>query len=153
MNKRMLTAIVCCFALISVACGNSNDNSTGASGQAQGKPTLSIASPADGASVKQPFTIHLSTNATLGTPDSGNYHVHLYYDGDQTNYDKVYSDSFEVSSLSPGKHTIVASLRNADHSPAGPQTQVSITVTGGGSSSGSSGNSGDSSNGNGGYHY
>jgi len=49
----------------------------------------------------------------------------------------VYSDTTQVQGLSAGKHTIEASLRNADHSAVGPTTSITVTVTGGATSSGS----------------
>jgi hypothetical protein len=77
--------------------------------------------------------------------------VHFYYDGITTKYDVVTSDTFQVTTLSPGTHTILASLRNADHSPAGPEQRITITVSGGGG--GKSSKSGGSNSGGGGYGY
>jgi hypothetical protein len=46
-------------------------------------------------------------------------------DGD---YDLVYGDHAEVMGLAPGTHTVLASLRNANHSDAGPHATISVTV-------------------------
>ena len=123
------------FSALAVAC--SNGTSTSASG---GGDTLSITSPADGANVSEPFTLKLDASVPLGDPSTGEDHVHLCFDGascDSGNYVKVYSDTTQVQGLSAGKHTIEASLRNADHSAVGPTTSITVTVTGGATSSGS----------------
>ena len=57
-------------------------------------------------------------------------------------------NSFEVTGLSAGKHTLEVSLRNADHSAAGPTDTATITVTGGATSSSTA-----SPTGGGGYSY
>jgi hypothetical protein len=103
--------------------------------------------------VKQPFTVQIATSEKLGPTSSGEDHVHLYFDGSQSNYDVCTSSSCQVSGLSPGKHTIEASLRHADHSDAGPKDSITVVVGGAGSSgssSGGAGSSGGSSGGGGG---
>jgi hypothetical protein len=122
------------FGTLAVACSNSSSTAGG------GGASLSIASPADGAEVSEPFTVKLDASVPLGDPSTGEDHVHLCFDGascDNGDYLKVYSDSAEVQSLSPGQHTIEASLRNADHSAVGPTATITVTVTGGATSSGS----------------
>ena len=56
--------------------------------------------------------------------------MHLNYDtttpdGD---YDLVYGNTVQVTGLAPGVHTILASLRNANHSDAGPRELITVTV-------------------------
>jgi hypothetical protein len=38
--------------------------------------------------------------------------------------------------LSSGEHEVTASLRNADHSPAGDEATITVTVAGGGGGNG-----------------
>jgi Bacterial Ig domain len=130
-SGRLALLALLAFGVLAVACSN------GSSAAAGGGPTLSIASPADGAKVSEPFTVRLNASVPLGDPSTGNDHVHLCFDGascDQTgSYQLVYGDSTQVKGLSPGQHTIEASLRNADHSAVGPTTRITVTVTGGAS--------------------
>jgi hypothetical protein len=133
------------LGLMGVACG-SNSGGTAA---AAGGTSFSIKSPSNGAQVKEPFTIQVSTNAKLGPPSSGNDHYHLYFDGSQANYTICASTTCQVSGLSPGKHVIEASLRNADHSAAGPKDTITVTVGGGGGNGG--GGNGGGNGGGGGY--
>src|SRR5207247_3748323 len=96
-----------------------------------------ITSPSGGASVSEPFTLKVQSSVALGEPSTGRDHVHLCFDGANcdTEYKLVYSDTFQITGLSPGQHTIEASLRNADHSAAGPTASITVTVTGGATSS------------------
>ncbi|HEY7874826.1 MAG TPA: hypothetical protein VIG64_06855, partial [Actinomycetota bacterium] len=101
-------------------------------------------------------TLQLTAADDLGPPESGNHHVHVFYDGDDSEYEVVASDSFQVTDLSPGEHTLTASLRNADHSPAGTDVTIDLTIAGGsgdsdGSKSGGSKDSGPSDDANYGY--
>jgi hypothetical protein len=93
---------------------------------------LAIASPADGDRVAGEFTVALDANVPLDDPSTGEHHVHLCIDGAdcdvESEYSLVYGDSFEVTGLSPGEHTIGASLRNADHSEAGVSDDITVTV-------------------------
>lgn len=94
--------------------------------------TVSLAAPVDGAEVTVPFDVTLDSNVALGPPESGNRHVHLFFDTDtdSADYDIVYGDTAQVSrELAPGEHTIIASLRNPDHSDAGPSQTISVIVT------------------------
>ena len=74
----------------------------------------------------------------LGSTDSGKHHVHLYFDGDDSKYEVVESDSMEITDASPaveglksGEHELDISLRNADHSAAGFDTSITVNVNGG----------------------
>ena len=103
---------------------------------AGGDLTLSIAAPTEGAEVSIPFEVTLQSNVALGAPESGNHHVHLFFDTDtaSSDYELVYGNSVQgTRELAPGEPTIVASLRNADHSPAGPEQTVTFVVAGAGS--------------------
>jgi Bacterial Ig domain len=130
MRSDMRSILAAAFALSVVAVACSNNASAG-----NGGDTVSITSPADGAKVSEPFTVTLSSNQALGDPSTGDDHVHLCFDGascHSDSYQLVYSDTAQVQGLSPGQHTIEASLRHADHSAVGPTATITVTVTGAG---------------------
>ncbi|MFI8523132.1 hypothetical protein ACIGB8_01710 [Promicromonospora sukumoe] len=125
---------------------SSSSDSSGSSGSGGGGGmTLKITSPDAGATVEVPFTVDLSSSVPLGPTDSGKHHVHVFFDGDDQQYLVVEGDSVQVTDLPAGEHEIDASLRNADHSAAGVETHIDVTV--GSAGSGGSGSSGDSSTG------
>jgi VCBS repeat-containing protein len=127
----MRSILAAAFALSVVAVECSNNASAGGGGG----DTVSISSPAAGAKVSEPFTLTLSSNQALGDPSTGDDHVHLCFDGascDSGSYQHVYSNTAQVQGLSPGQHTIEASLRHADHSAVGPTATITVTVTGAG---------------------
>jgi hypothetical protein len=136
------------LAIVTTACSNGTS-------AASGKPTLQIVSPAGGASVTEPFVLKVSSSVPLGAPSTGDHHVHLCFDGAScdTEYKLVYGNSFTVNGLSKGKHTIEASLRNADHSDTGVNTTITVDVTGTANGIGATGATGGSSGGGGGYGY
>ena len=68
----------------------------------------------------------------LGPPASGLEHVHVFVDGQSDDYTVVGGSSFTVEGLSPGEHTIDVTLQHADHSSAGAEDQVEVTVDGSG---------------------
>ncbi|TCC54394.1 hypothetical protein E0H73_38755 [Kribbella pittospori] len=117
-----------------VACG-SNDESADAGGM-----SLSIAEPAKDATVSLPFTVKVDAGVPLGPTESGKHHVHLWLDNHANDYLVVESDTAEITSgqkatlsgkplgVSPGTHTIHVSLRNANHSAAGVDTEMTIKV-------------------------
>ncbi len=112
------------FAVLAAACGDE------ATAKGDGSATFDITAPADGAEVGSPFTVEVASNVALGDPSSGNHHVHLCFDGKDcdTEYSLVYGNTFDVEDLTPGEHTIEASLRNADHSDAGVTDTITVTV-------------------------
>jgi hypothetical protein len=128
---RLLGAVFA-IGLFSAACSNA-----GAS-PGSGGTSLSITSPSEGATVSEPFTVELDASVPIGDPSTGDHHVHLCFDGascdDVAGSVIAYTSSAQVTGLSPGMHTIEASLRNADHSDAGVSTTITVTVSGGGSS-------------------
>ncbi len=138
-----LSAVVL-MVLLAAGCGSSNTSS------GDGGSSLKIVSPADGASVSEPFTLKFDAGVPLGEPGTGDHHVHVCFDGascDSGSYKIAYGDSFTVTGLATGRHTIEASLRNSDHSAAGATASVTVTITGGGGPSASPSPSG------GGYGY
>ena len=101
---------------------------------------IAYAGPADGAPPVPPGAVVVDADGRSIVPGLVDCHVHLCFDGascDSGNYQIVYGDSGQVQGLSPGQHTITASLRHADHSAVGPTTTITVTVTGGATSSGS----------------
>lgn len=109
---------------LSGACSAGGDDSSG-------KPTLTISEPAAGTSVTVPFTVRFASSEKLGATSTGLHHVHLYFDDHSDQYLIVESDSVQVTDAPAGQHVLHLSLRNANHSPAGAETQMAITVSGG----------------------
>lgn len=134
---RLLSAPVLVLVLALSACGDDGGDSTSTTGGGDdGGMTLSITSPAGGDTVDVPFTVELESSEDLGTTEEGLHHVHIFFDGDDSEYMVVESDSVEITELPAGAHVINASLRNADHSAAGVETEVEVTVGGGGGDDG-----------------
>jgi hypothetical protein len=129
MRRYTLPLLLVAFALAAAACGEESEAGAGGGG---GSDQLSIESPSEGAEVSVPFTLQFSSSEELGPTDTGAFHIHVFYDGNEAEYEVVESDTFEVGNLSAGEHTITASLRNADHSAAGAEDEISVTVSGGG---------------------
>jgi hypothetical protein len=128
MSRRTVLAGAAFVILLLVACGAGEETGSRGGGDA----SLSIASPTDGAKVSVPFTLEISSDVELGATDTGAHHVHVFFDGDDSNYEVVESDRFQVTELASGEHTVTASLRNADHSPAGAEDEITVIVTGAG---------------------
>jgi hypothetical protein len=141
---RMLTVLGAIVLVAAAGCGSDSADagstgSTGSGGGGGGAKTVTIKEPADGAAIGIPFTLRLDSGVELGTTDSGKDHVHLFFDGDDSKYEVVESDSMQITSaspavkgLKPGKHELDISLRNADHSAAGFDTSITVNVNSGG---------------------
>ena len=149
---RRVVAGLALLALLGAGCGSEGDDAdnTGA-GAGGGDAALAISAPEDGAEVSLPFTLELASEDPLGAPDTGDHHVHVFYDGNDSAYEVVTTDTFEVTDLSPGEHTLTVSLRNADHSPAGTDVTIELTVAGGGGGGSKNGSEGGSDDTNYGY--
>lgn len=128
---KILPLVALALAGILAGCGSAAGDTSTDEGAGM---TLAIASPGDGEQVGVPFTVELDSSVPLGPTDSGEHHVHVFFDGDDSDYMVVESDSVEITELPEGEHVINASLRNADHSPAGVETQTTVVVGAGGSS-------------------
>jgi Family of unknown function (DUF6130) len=143
-------AVAVLAAGLLAGCGESN--ASDGSGSGSDSPSLSITSPSEGDTVGGTFTVKWDSSVSLGEPDTGKDHVHVFVDGNANDYTVVGGDSFEVKGLSPGKHTVDVTLQNADHSSAGAEDQVDVTVSSsGGTMSPSESESEDS--GGGGMNY
>jgi hypothetical protein len=91
-------------------------------------PQVTITSPSDGADVAGTFELTWDTDVELGEPDTGRDHVHVFVDGQVNDYTVVGGNEFMIEGLSPGKHTVNVSLQHADHSSAGAEDEVDVTV-------------------------
>jgi hypothetical protein len=126
------------------------DQSSAGSSSGSDSPSVTITSPSEGDTVGSDFMVKWDSNVSLGDPDTGKHHIHIFVDGATSDYTVVGGNSFEVTGLSPGDHTVDVTLQNADHSSAGAEDQVDVTVSGAG---GSNSPSDDSSGGGGGMNY
>lgn len=124
--------------LAGAACGYGGTSAVGGSGGAD--PQLAITSPADGTTVRPSFTLTYDTSVELGPTDSGQHHVHVFVDGQTTEYAVVPTNRFRITNLEPGEHTVHATLQHADHSPAGAEDEITLTVGGSGGAGGTSNN-------------
>jgi hypothetical protein len=135
------------LALLTAACSGDDDDTvagdpaaetgggsdSGGGGGGDGDLTISIADPADGATVDPGFQVEVDPSVDVGEPDTGLHHVHLYYDGNQSDgeYDIVYSvdEPWTVDrDLPPGEHTIEAFIANADHSLTDASDEITVMV-------------------------
>ncbi len=145
-RRRLVTvgAALAALALLAAACSDDDDTvagepaaenggDSGGGGGGDGDLTVSIADPADGATVEPGFKVEIDPSVDIGEPDSGLHHVHLYYDGNRSDgeYDIVYSadEPWTVDrDLAAGDHTIEAVIANADHSLTDASDQIAVTV-------------------------
>ena len=128
------------LATVAACGGDDDDTSAGAEGGSGADgPTLEIVEPAESGAVSVPFTLNLESSEELGPEDSGLHHVHVFFDGDDSTYEIVRSETWEigpdspaVEGLTPGEHVLNASLRHADHSAAGAEAEITVMVGEGG---------------------
>ncbi len=150
---RLAIATLVVLGLLAASCGGGH-SSSGGGGNGGAGTSLKIASPANGASVSEPFTLTFDASVPLGATSTGDDHVHVCFDGascDSGNSYKIaYGDSYQVTGLPAGKHTIEASLRHADHSAVGANTTITVTITSAGSGT-TGGTSSGGGGGGGGY--
>jgi hypothetical protein len=97
------------------------------------KATLAVSEPGSTEAVSVPFTVKISTNVPLGTPASGDHHVHVYFDDNVNQYTVMTSNTVQITSAPAGVHVMHLSLRNANHSAAGVETSIQVTIGNGGS--------------------
>jgi hypothetical protein len=118
--RKIFLALVLAVPLALAAC----DSDPASAGQL----SVSLVSPANGATISAPFTVKLRSSVPLGPTDSGKHHVHIYFDDHADDYTIVESDTAQITSAPAGEHTLHASLRNANHSPAGAEATVKVMV-------------------------
>jgi hypothetical protein len=122
-----LSVLAAATMLIALGACDSADSATPA-----GDEALSILEPASGANVSTPFTVRVKTSEPLGTSESGNHHIHIWFDGNEEEYQISYSDTAQISVVPAGAHKMTVSLRHANHSDAGPRVEIPLTVGTGG---------------------
>ena len=140
-------AVAVLAAGLLAGCGD--QSSSGGSSSGSDSPSVSITSPKEGDTVGSDFMVKWDSNVSLGDPDTGKHHIHIFVDGATSDYTVVGGSEYEVKGLSPGKHTVDVTLQNADHSPTGAEDEVDVNVSGSGGSSPSD----DSSGSGGGMNY
>jgi hypothetical protein len=100
-------------------------------------PTITIDSPVDGAVVSYAGDVTLTVSTTDFTfdpaavgqiPEPAYGHWHLYVDGAYVDYG--ITNTYPVSGLSEGAHTITAMLADHDHTELGISDSVTVTVLG-----------------------
>lgn len=128
MRRYGLTAILALLAVTTPAACTQEAASSA-------KPTLAVSEPGTSAVVTVPFTVKVSSNVRLGTPGSGDYHVHVYFDDHVNQYIVMTGDTAEITSAPAGLHLMHMSLRHADHSAAGVETSIQLTIGRGGAAS------------------
>jgi hypothetical protein len=119
--------------LLLTGCGG-DDTSGATTATGENGMTLSVNAPEDGAEVSVPFTVELESSEELGPIDEGLHHVHLWWDGDESEFTLVEADSAEITDAPEGQHTLTASLHNADHTPAGVEVEIDLAIGEGGES-------------------
>lgn len=124
--------IMAAALLLMAACGSRDTASEGegAGPAAGGGPSISITDPKDNATVTQPFTLKVESSEDLGETGTGKDHFHLTFDGKLDDYTVEPDGEVQIEKLSPGRHTIKVTLQHADHSPVGPEDQVTVMVHG-----------------------
>lgn len=139
MSKRLrMSAAAAALVLgVSACAGDDGDDAATTSG-GDGGTSVEILQPADGDTISVPFTLEVDSSEELGTTDTGLHHVHIFFDGDDSSYEvieddnraprEITADSPAVEGLEPGEHVLNISLRNADHSPAGADAEVTVNV-------------------------
>jgi hypothetical protein len=144
--KAAMIATAATLAMLVAGCGGSGDTAATSSAGDSDKG-ITITEPKDGASVNVPFTVEFDAG-DIGPTESGKDHVHIFTDGDESDYTVVGENHFEIKGLAKGKHTINITKQHADHSPAGAEAEITVNVTGGDTSGGTGDSGGDS-----GYDY
>ncbi len=119
------------IVMLLAACGG-DEGAVATTASGQDGTTLSITAPSEGAEVGVPFTVEFESSEELGPIDDGLHHVHLWWDGDESDFTIVEGDSAEITDTPEGQHTLTASLHHADHTPAGVEVEMDLTVGEGG---------------------
>jgi hypothetical protein len=140
LNKRLRMSAIFAAMLLAGATGCGSDAGGAGSGGSGGSgQKVTINEPADGSSISIPFTLRLDSSVELGSTESGKHHVHLYFDGDDSKYEVIESETVKITDASPavaglkaGEHKLNISLRNADHSAAGFDTSITVRTGSGG---------------------
>jgi hypothetical protein len=140
-SKRRFFAVMIVLAAFTLAAcsggshglyGNNGSN-TGGSGGGSGKMTVTVTQPTQGTTVTLPFKVTVASSVPLGDPNSGKHHVHIWFDNNTNDYVMAFSTTATLTKAPTGSHVMHVSLRNADHSAAGADTQVTLMINAAGS--------------------
>jgi hypothetical protein len=101
---------------------------SGTTGGDSGKLSVIVVEPISGATVSTPFTVKVDSSVPLGPSESGQHHVHIWFDDSESDYLIVESNTTQITDAHSGQHTMHVSLRNANHSPAGAEATTPITI-------------------------
>jgi hypothetical protein len=125
--RLVLPLLLTAGGLAAALAGCSGDDAGGSDG---GGLSVSVTDPAADATVAVPFTVTVQASVPLGPEDSGKHHVHIWFDDNESEYRVVETPTTQITDLPSGPHIMHVSLRNANHSAAGAETQVALTVSG-----------------------
>jgi hypothetical protein len=132
----VIFAAAAATAVLVAGCGSSSgdtsttESDTASSGGSGGSEQITVTSPEDGAEVTMPLTLKFDAG-DIGPEETGKDHVHIFVDGEESDYTVVTENTFEIEGLSEGEHTINITKQHADHSPTGDETEITVDVTGG----------------------
>lgn len=93
--------------------------------------TVDIVAPGAGEAVSVPFEVTVEASVPLGSPADGLHHVHIWFGDDLESYLVVEHNVVQINYAPDGAHQMHVSLRNSDHSSAGVETSVPLTISGG----------------------
>jgi hypothetical protein len=120
------------LALLASACASKQSTGSG-SGSGSGTRSISVTSPANGATVSSPVILNLVAHgAQIGTPDTGKMHFHIYVDN-SSQYTIAYTTRASIP-VPPGKHTLRIVLAEPNHTETSTTTSITVTVKGAGTS-------------------
>lgn len=89
--------------------------------------SFTIVSPKAGSAISNPVPLDIKVTGTqIGTPSSGDDHLHIMVDGGAVQ--AVYKNRVMQLQLTPGKHTIGVELAYPNHQPVAPWKFVDFTV-------------------------
>lgn len=86
--------------------------------------SITISSPANGATVSAKNKVSVIYTATLGTNGD---HLHLYVDGKRVDVLREIKGSADLDALSAGKHHVCLTVNTSSHAPTGVESCVDIT--------------------------
>lgn len=125
---RTYTRICIAAAILAILAACGEEGAPGAETPDSEGPTVEIVSPADGEAVDGSFEIAVETDVDLGEPGTGLHHVHIFFDGDEAEYEMAFADRHQVEGLSPGEHTVEVVVANADHSLTEARQAITVEI-------------------------
>jgi len=118
---RMLASIatLALLAALGAGCGSEPEES------------VEIVAPVPGTAVSLPFEVTVEASVPLGSPADGLHHVHIWFSDELESYLVVEHNVVQINYAPDGAHQMHVSLRNADHSSAGVEISMPLTISGG----------------------